>query len=129
LASDTLVVEVVKGTTEALIPGLVIAEGETIVGAHRKAGGPDGACLWRAVELELLVCCDVASSAKRVGQDTILQGDTELSVSLMHVLVARSLVKARLQLTLSSGMISNAASTSRLELELTLTGPIKKVPS
>lgn len=66
LSGRVVVVQVVEGAAEALVPGGVVTDGERVVAADREPGGVDGTSLRWLVELELVVGRNVASAALRV---------------------------------------------------------------
>jgi hypothetical protein len=66
LGANVLVVQVVKGPGVALPPDGCAADCEAAIGADGEAACVDGAGLWWAVELELVVCDDRARAAGAV---------------------------------------------------------------
>jgi hypothetical protein len=91
LGSPVAVVKVVKVTRLALVPGSRVTEGQRVVTTDGETGGVNGTGLGRAVELELVVGCNVSSAVLSIGQDTILQGEQKSAVRAarvtLHVLV------------------------------------------
>ena len=66
LATNTLKVKIEEATAQALPPDHVATERQAAILANGEARGPDGASLGWIVELELLICCNVACSANRI---------------------------------------------------------------
>jgi hypothetical protein len=73
LVTNPFVVQVVEGSAGALPPDCCAADGEGAVGADGEAACIDGAGLWGAVELELVVGDDGACAAVAVTQDAVLE--------------------------------------------------------
>lgn len=61
--SPVTVIEIVEVPAQALIEDGTASQGEGVVRAKRESRRVDSTSLWRVVELELVVCCDVARSA------------------------------------------------------------------
>lgn len=73
LRSPRAVIQVVKVTTGALIEDSRTAQGKGAVRTGREARGVNCTSLRGAVELELVIGCDVSSSSLSVLENTVLQ--------------------------------------------------------
>lgn len=73
LCGPGAIVEIVKGTTEALIEDVGSTKRKRTVIANRETSSNDSTCLRRSIELELIVGGDVASTALLVFEHTILE--------------------------------------------------------
>lgn len=80
LGTNRLVVEVAKCAAHAAPPACAVSHGEGVVAADGPATCVDCACLWRAVELELAVGHNGASTAILVVQDTIFESAEKITV-------------------------------------------------
>ena len=80
--ADVGCVEIAETTTQAAVPDEIIAESERCVLADAEACGVLSTSLWWVVELELVVGGDVARAVLAVGQDTALERDEQLGISL-----------------------------------------------
>ena len=80
LLSPVTVIQVVEAARAALEEGLVSAQSQGVVFANGESAGEEGACLGRAVELELEVRCDISSSVFRIDDVSIFQANNQDSI-------------------------------------------------
>ena len=82
LSSPVTVVQVVKGSTEALPEDAAATETKSSIFTDGKSSGIDGTGLWWIVELELVVGSNITGTTLRILEDTIVKSQRKGRVGL-----------------------------------------------
>jgi len=83
LCAGALAVQIVEGSRQARVPdgssvgAAAAGECERAIAAKGEARGLAGASLYRLVELELVVACNISLTSSLIAQDTILQAESQ----------------------------------------------------
>ena len=123
LLAYPLVVEVVEGAAQAVPPARCAADGEGLVLADGEATRVDGTCLWRAVELELVVRNDAAGAVPAICEHAVDESEVEGAIGILGSRCQFMCIASWI-----GGVHTATATSSRRARVETGTYPIVKLP-